>query len=591
MSLIGGVIGTSWQAVRATGERNEKERARRESVANERRAVTEAAKAQEQEALAEDQRDRAEKNFRLAREAVDQMLTRVAEDMAGQPHMEQVRRELLVDALEFYQGFLEQKWDDPSIRHETARAYLRVGRIYILLGQLEEAEVPLREALGLMQKLSAEFPAVPEYRSELVDVHNALYLLFADNHLLRPGERLQHALAAESVLKQLAADFPDQPNMRRRLADHLLVVGVAYGPLDAQEAERYFREGLAAWEELQDESPEDRAVVVTVSRAHHWLGWLFKDTGRFSEAEAEFRKELAIRATLKEPERYYDSMTRAYLARILLNTGRPEEAEPLIREVIAYREQELDDFPNIYDGWRRLSIEYSTLGECLDTLGRTDECEQALRRGLQIARKLASDFRGNSDANAAHTLAWKFYNLGLLLQDTGRIAEAAEMFREAQLRFEENAARTSAAATQINSLAWFLADCPATQFRDPPRAAELAKKALQFEPQSGRYWSTLGIAQARAGQWQAANDSIQRAMELVAGGDVYDWFTLARVQWHIGNQTQARVWYDRAVREIETKRLKRNEFRRHRAEAAELLGVTDPLLPELAPPAVPTPEF
>ena len=51
------------------------------------------------------QREIAEANYLTAREAVDQMLTRLAADLAGQPHMSQIRRQLLEDALRFYQGF------------------------------------------------------------------------------------------------------------------------------------------------------------------------------------------------------------------------------------------------------------------------------------------------------------------------------------------------------------------------------------------------------------------------------------------------------------------------------------------------------
>jgi serine/threonine protein kinase len=573
-SLIGGIVGTSWQAVRATEERNEKEQARRESVANERKAVAEAARALDQEALTQRQRERAENNFRLAREAVDQMLTRVAEEMAGKPHMEQIRRALLVDALTFYQGFLQQKSADPSIRHETARAYLRVGRIYILLGRHEEAEAPLKVALGLMEQLSAEFPAVPEYRSELADSHNAVSGVYSDVCLAQPKEWLKHALAALTVQEKLAADFPERLQMRRILAQQWLAVGVAYshGVQDTKEGERYLRQGLAAWEQLEKESPEDRNVVITLSRAHHWLGFLFKNHGRLQEAEAEFRTELAIRAALAAPEPFYDSMTKAYLAELLLKTGRAGDAEPLVREVIESRERGLDDFPDIYQNRRRLCVEYELLGQCLAALGRSDEAERAFRQCLAMSRKLVIDFGDEPGATVRYQLAWKQYNFGLLLQDTSRSAEAAELFRQALLLFEECAANSPDSPLRLHALAWFLADCPATQFRDPPRAVKLAKQALQLDPQSERYWGTLGVAQGRAGQWQDASASCRKCMELAGGGDSRHWYLMTMAEWHQGNKDQARVWYDQAVRWMEAHDRNDEEFRRSRAEAEEQTG-------------------
>ena len=70
----------------------------------------------------EEQRRLAELNFTRARNAVDQMLTEVAEvELADVPQMQPVRKRLLEKAQRFYLKFLEQKRDDPSVRRETAR--------------------------------------------------------------------------------------------------------------------------------------------------------------------------------------------------------------------------------------------------------------------------------------------------------------------------------------------------------------------------------------------------------------------------------------------------------------------------------------
>ena len=75
-----------------------------------------------------EQRRQAEANFQQARQAVDQMLTSTADRLAHYPEMSDVRRELLEEALAFYNGFLEQRSDDPAVRKETALAYARRRR-------------------------------------------------------------------------------------------------------------------------------------------------------------------------------------------------------------------------------------------------------------------------------------------------------------------------------------------------------------------------------------------------------------------------------------------------------------------------------
>src|SRR5262249_49923555 len=78
---------------------------------------------------------RAEKRFQDARDAVDLMLTRVGQErLANEPRMEKVRRDLLENALRFYQRFVNENSRDPGVRWETARAFQRVGQIHEKLG-------------------------------------------------------------------------------------------------------------------------------------------------------------------------------------------------------------------------------------------------------------------------------------------------------------------------------------------------------------------------------------------------------------------------------------------------------------------------
>src|SRR5262249_35115732 len=54
------------------------------------------------------QRDRPRRNFALAREAVDKLLTRVSDDLEDTPQTEPLRRGLLLDALAFHGRFVAE---------------------------------------------------------------------------------------------------------------------------------------------------------------------------------------------------------------------------------------------------------------------------------------------------------------------------------------------------------------------------------------------------------------------------------------------------------------------------------------------------
>ncbi len=75
---------------------------------------------------------RAETNFRAARDVVDQFGSRLAERLADIPGASHVRRELLTETIQYYRDFIDQAQDDPTLRADLALTY---SKIATLLGQ------------------------------------------------------------------------------------------------------------------------------------------------------------------------------------------------------------------------------------------------------------------------------------------------------------------------------------------------------------------------------------------------------------------------------------------------------------------------
>ena len=137
-----------------------------------------------------------------------------------------------------------------------------------------------------------------------------------------------------------------------------------------------------------------------------------------------------------------------------------------------------------------------------------------------------------------------------------------------------------------NELAWLLATCPDKKFRNPARAVELAKAAVELQPKYGPWWNTLGVAQYRAGDWNACLAALHKSMELREGGDSFDWFFLAMAHWQLNDRPEARRRYDKAVEWMDKNKLDDEELRQFRAEAEKLMGIERP---EVAPLPRPKP--
>jgi serine/threonine protein kinase/tetratricopeptide (TPR) repeat protein len=568
LCLVGGIAGTSWGLVRAVQAETA---ARAEAAAAQQARSAEA----QQHQLAEKEKERAEENLKQARAAVDKLFTRVAQELAGKPHMERIRRALLADALEFYKGFLTQKGSDPQLRHETALAYARVGEIQDILGNAAEVEAASRHAVALLEKLVGDFPGVPAYREGLARsralLANRLYWAAKYEECMR----LRRRVLAD--YEKLAADFPTVPAYQRGVAAAHTDLG--NGLKDSlgrlPEAESEFRQALAGLGQVQVNFPKEPADQTLVAHCHLWLGVLLLHSSRFPEAEPELRHALAIceQLSAKTPAdpalKSKLAHAHTYMANLLQLTNRDAEAARHYGSAVAIREKLRDDFPDDADHQRRLVLEYQGLGRVLVNLGRTQEAEATLRQSVAVGRKLVADHPGVDPYPSF--LARAQFQLGLFLHESNRADEAADTFRQARRLFEETVARVPDNPRHQNDLAWFLVTCPAVQFRDGERAVAAARRALQRTPTSVFYWRTLGIAQYRAGKWQDAREALAKAMELGGGGESRDWFFLAMALWQQGDRAQARKWYEQARQWMEKNLPQDALLHRFRAEAEEVL--------------------
>jgi uncharacterized protein HemY len=124
-----------------------------------------------------------------------------------------------------------------------------------------------------------------------------------------------------------------------------------------------------------------------------------------------------------------------------------------------------------------------------------------------------------------------------------------------------------------------LVACPIQELRDPKRAIQLARDNLARLPRGpwlevNRCWHTLGVAQYRAGNWQASDEALTRGGLQVSDGPAA--FVRAMTLWQLGKKKEAREFYDGTVRWMDKNKPKDLELRRFRAEAAALLGLKDP---------------
>ncbi|MCA9232437.1 MAG: protein kinase [Planctomycetales bacterium] len=305
-----------------------------------------------------------------AHQAVDQMLTRIAdEQLLNVPMAEPLREALLKDALRFYEEFVDRADSDPTVRFELAKVLHSVSNIQRELGRNDDARNSQEKSLILFQRLVDSDSENPSYREQLAGAHTfAAYLLSSDPNDANDAEAKEHLRKALQLYVDLEADFPDHPQdvaiCWRWLADIMVRRD------NPQEAIRLYRQAIARDESVVRRTPSV-ARWVQLCWTHHCLGQLLWQTMRDQpkEWEPQFTQALeAAELALKvDPEsnsaRYAVAHAREMLAHRIGSRGRYEEAVSLHHQAFSEAQSLCAVSPWTTDYWSLLRLSLREVAE------------------------------------------------------------------------------------------------------------------------------------------------------------------------------------------------------------------------------------
>src|SRR5262249_24996616 len=135
-------------------------------------ARDEAKRAEKQE---RQQRLRADRRTRDAVEAVDRLLVRAGDlRLEHIPELQDLRRDFLLDALDYSERFLRDNRDDVVLRDQTGFAHRRAAIILDRLGDKPRAMESYRQALDYFEELRKSDPGDRYYRRNVALASNDL---------------------------------------------------------------------------------------------------------------------------------------------------------------------------------------------------------------------------------------------------------------------------------------------------------------------------------------------------------------------------------------------------------------------------------
>ena len=474
LSLVGGIVMTSWQAERA----------------------------REQEANALAEKARAERRFNEVRQLARSVLFDyhdAIEDLSGATA---IRERLVKDGLAYLDSLAGEAGDDPELQRELAAAYDRLGdvrgEVYSAasLGDTSGATDSYMKALRIREALAAALPGNLQTRRDLAASYRKIGMqLIETSDAVRGMEYLRKSVAA---YEQLAADQPESEEVRQELAAAYNSLGLAVEDTgDPTGALEYQRKALALREALVTADPGNQRLRRSLVTTYINVGRALALSGDFHGGLASNRKAReaceALRAASPNNADY-----RRLLAVTHQNDGdylamlhNYDAALQSFRRKLVLDEQALAEDPHNAVARADMSYTRVRMGDLLAEGGRYAEALASYRKALAEQQRLG--------AESSEVLSLRYHTI-LTRAGIGKM----------QARLGKRAAALAESSRALELLDGIAPD-PSSGTRSSLRGQVYMRVAEAYAALGAS--ANIGVAEKRA-RWRTARDLYARSLDV-----------------------------------------------------------------------------
>lgn len=437
---------------------------------------------------AETHRREATRHFQAARNDVDTFLSGMSDTLRYYPGVQKARERLLQQAAAEYERFANERSDDPDLRSEFGKAFLRLGDVRVSLNEFERGVQAYRSAHSLFDELARTYPRDPDFRLQRANSRTKLGVAWYE--MGRRDEAFHEYQAARAELVALVETSPYVSPYRDGLGTCLINLSLLQNATGRHpEADQTMGEAIRQFEALaassgdqRQQHPDQRRHRFALATARNVRGLLLSSQGRNAEAAVVFQQAAGDFAALgradpdhpdyvqaradsrlnlantqralgqeDEALQAYEAATKDYrdllkaipdvpayredLARALTNTGqllhkmgRNPEAKQRLDEALAASTGLVEEYPRLGRYHKQLALTRCSLAQAERELGELSKAEFLLRAALETCRLLAE-----SDKNPEYQELGAVFrsNLAGVLHQRGQQEEALKEFHAA----------------------------------------------------------------------------------------------------------------------------------------------------------------
>jgi serine/threonine protein kinase/Flp pilus assembly protein TadD len=417
-------------------------------------------------------------------------------------------------------------------------------------GQDKKAEELHRETLEIQRQSLG-----PEHYDTLCSMNNLAASLNGQGKY-REAEQLYREIV-EIQRRSLGRDHPFTLVSTNNLANTLRRQG------HAEKAEKLQRETLEIRQRvLGAEHPETLSSMSSLASS-------LVIQGHNKKAEQLSRKSLEISRRVLGADHPATLRRMTDLATSLNNQGQHEKADKLHRETLDVLQRALGvEHPDTLRSMDGLAVS-------LFNQGHHKKAEQLFRKSLEISRRVLGADHPITLMNMGH--------LAMSLDIQGQYEKAEKLYRET-LDIQRRVLGADHPHTLLSkrnlqriciNLSWRLATASDPTKRNPEEAVRTATLASELSPGSANNWNNLGVAQYRAGHYDAALEALLKADGMLDGRDRQHRMFLAMTLWQLGRKQDALAKYVEGAAWIAANKKHSGKQVRFRSEAEELLTIDE----------------
>jgi hypothetical protein len=375
---------------------------------------------------------RAAERFQKAREVVDRLGTSFAQQLAVVPGTEPARAALLRETLHYYEEFVREASDDPSLGAELAKTHLKLGQIHEQIASADDALGAYQQAKELFGQLVAEHPDNWRHLRGLGLACNNIGLLLSQRSQAEPATaELLHALAThQQAMARWPADHVHQADTALVLSN----LGLHFSAIDTRQAESYYARAVDKLNHILLTSPDDASVQSQLALVYNNLSRLH--AGRDNDKAAEYTRrsfEIQQRLTERWPKnlRYQSDLALSLnnLGAFHKNDQQHDKARHCYERAIELQERLARKEPSVFQHPRDLAISYNNLGRLQHDAGKLYEGRRALEKSRQQLSQMIE--REPRDVRYRIALAGVMSNLGACSEQIGDLDVALAAYQEA----------------------------------------------------------------------------------------------------------------------------------------------------------------